>query len=148
MNTQIFGPTAAAAPSPSGTPGMDGFVINYQAQTGVPPTGINAVMHYYTMQQVPAISSLARQFAVCDCWHASAPCQTWPNRFFVHTGTANGYENNSPAHFPYEMPTIYERLDAVNPPLPNPQQLLGHASRTTTEIYVRSRKTVKEAPAK
>lgn len=30
----------------------------------------------------------------------------------------------------------------------NPQQLLGHASRTTTEKYIRSRKTVKEAPAK
>ena len=67
-------------------------------------------MHHYLPQQVPALSSLARAFAVSDQWHASAPNQTWPNRFFVHTGTARGYVNNSPAHFPYEMPTIFDRL--------------------------------------
>ena len=47
---------------------------------------------------------------VCDRWHASAPNQTWPNRFFVHTGTAAGYVNNSPVRFPYLMPTIFNRL--------------------------------------
>lgn len=59
------------------------------------------------------ITALARQFAVCDRWHASAPCQTWPNRFFVHAATANGYENNDPPHYPYEMPTIFNRLEAA-----------------------------------
>jgi phospholipase C len=68
-------------------------------------------MHYYTPQQVPVISLLAKQFAVCDQWFASAPCQTWPNRFFLHTGTAGGYQNNSPAHFPYLMNTVFNRLN-------------------------------------
>jgi len=68
-------------------------------------------MHYFTPEQVPVLSRLARQFAVSDRWHASAPCQTWPNRFFVHTGTAGGYENNSPPRFPYEMPTIFNRFE-------------------------------------
>jgi phospholipase C len=56
------------------------------------------------------ISQLARAFGVSDQWHASAPCQTWPNRFFAHTGTANGYVDNSPTHFPYEMETVFNRL--------------------------------------
>jgi phospholipase C len=111
INMQIFGvpdPSPVAAQSPD----MSGFVRNYQAQTDQPAAAYDpkAVMHYYTPLQVPVISQLAQQFAVCDRWHASAPCQTWPNRFFVHTATANGYENNSPPHFPYDMKTIFTTL--------------------------------------
>jgi phospholipase C len=65
---------------------------------------------------VPVISQLARQFAVCDQWHASAPNQTWPNRFFMHCSTANGYVDNAPSHFPYRMPTIFTRFDKIGQP--------------------------------
>ena len=41
---------------------------------------------------------------------ASAPCQTWPNRWFVHAATADGHENNDPPHFP-DVPTIFNRLE-------------------------------------
>lgn len=111
MNMQLYG--SAQAPTPGSVPGMGGFVKNYQAQTDSPAASHLAthVMHHYTVDQLPVLSTLARQFAVSDRWHASAPCQTWPNRFFLHTGTANGYENNSPTHFPYEMPTIFNRFD-------------------------------------
>src|SRR6516164_10313384 len=68
------------------------------------------VMHYFTPKQVPVISRLARQFAVCDRWFASAPCQTWPNRWFVHAATADGYENNRPIHLP-DVETIYNRFE-------------------------------------
>lgn len=114
INTQLFGNTVVPNPAPA--PTMSGFVKNYQSQTDQPPNAYvaNRVMHYYTPEQVPVLSRLARQFAVSDQWHAAAPCQTWPNRFFVHTGTANGYENNSPPHFPYEMPTIFNRFEDLN----------------------------------
>jgi phospholipase C len=56
------------------------------------------------------LSQLAKQFAVCDRWFASAPCQTWPNRWFVHAATADGHENNDPPHIP-DVPTIYNRLE-------------------------------------
>jgi phospholipase C len=113
INTQLFG--SPVVPNPA-MPTMGGFARNYTNQTppdGAPPASCDprSVMHYFTPEQVPVISRLARQFAVCDQWHASAPCQTWPNRFFVHTSTANGYENNAPTHFPYKMPTIYGRLE-------------------------------------
>lgn len=69
------------------------------------------IMHCYSPERVPVISQLARSFAISDMYHASAPNQTWPNRFFVHTSTANGYENNSPVHFPYTMKTIFTRFN-------------------------------------
>jgi phospholipase C len=68
-------------------------------------------MHCYDPKQVPVISTMARQFAVIDRWFASAPCQTWPNRFFLHTATAGGYEDNSPTHFPYLFNTIFNRMN-------------------------------------
>jgi phospholipase C len=104
MNTQIYGNAAAA-----GAASMNGFVRNYAAQ---PAPGLPAqIMHAFAPGDAPALHALADAYALCDAWHASAPCQTWPNRFFLHTGTANGYENNLPLHFPYEMPTIFKRLE-------------------------------------
>lgn len=111
INTQLFG--TPVVPNGALHPQMSGFVQNYQAQDTKGAGGYDpkAVMHHFIPEQVPVISKLATQFGVSDRWHASAPCQTWPNRFFVHTGTAAGYENNSPPHFPYTMKTIYDLLD-------------------------------------
>lgn len=103
INQQIFG---LENPAPSDRPLMNGFVNNYAQANGKPED----IMYYYSAEQVPVLSQLAQAYGVCDRWFASAPCQTWPNRFFLHTGTANGYENNSPAHFPYLMDTIFNRL--------------------------------------
>jgi len=56
---------------------------------------------------------------VCDHWFASVPGPTWPNRFFLHAGTARGFlvTPETPAQFvsqfwtsPYDMPTIFESL--------------------------------------
>src|SRR6516165_4951770 len=111
INTQLFG--SPTVPDPTPTPGMSGFVKNYLAQAVKAPGNYDAraVMHYFSPQQVPVISQLARQFAVCDRWFASAPWQTWPNRFFVHACTANGYENNDPPHFPYAMDTVFNQFE-------------------------------------
>jgi phospholipase C len=99
-----------------GAPTMNGFVDNYmrqKANAGDPPFDPRAVMHYFTPDEIPAMKALAEAFAVSDKWHASAPNQTWPNRFFAHTGTAAGYVNNSPTHFPYQMETVFNRLDSA-----------------------------------
>jgi phospholipase C len=97
-------------------PAMGGFVDNYMERPVTSPAPARnpaAVMHHFTPDLVPVISQLARAFGVSDRWHASAPCQTWPNRFFAHCGTANGYVNNAPSHFPYTAPTVFHRLSAV-----------------------------------
>ena len=111
INTQLFG--SPDTPRPGQQPTMDGFVTNYLAQRIQNPMqtyDAKSVMHYFTPDQVPVLSRLAKQFAVCDLWFASTPCQTWPNRWFVHAATADGHENNNPPHFP-DVPTIFNRLE-------------------------------------
>jgi phospholipase C len=114
ISEQIFGRGAA----PEGPATMTGFVDNYAAQppqNGTPDP--RDVMHYFLPDQVPVISRLAREFGVSDRWHASAPCETWPNRYFMHAGSGGGHVNNERGHFPYyrpplALPTIFRRLDA------------------------------------
>jgi phospholipase C len=43
-------------------------------------------MGYYTSKDVPVYDHLARQFCVCDAWHASIPGDTWPNRLYALAG--------------------------------------------------------------
>ena len=111
INMQLFGLDGKPGVEP---PTMNGFVNNYVRQTTEPSGSYlpESIMHYYTPEQLPVISMLAKEFAVCDSWFASAPCQTWPNRFFLHCATAEGYENNSPAHFPYLMETVFNRFSS------------------------------------
>jgi phospholipase C len=109
IHMQIHGMADRVSLNPG--PTMDGFVDNYMRQKPTGPSPDPAsVMHYFTPDELPVLSRLAREFAVSDRWHASAPSQTWPNRFFAHTGTANGYVNNAPTHFPYRMETVFNRL--------------------------------------
>jgi phospholipase C len=103
MNEQIFG---VRDPGSTATPNMSGFVANYMSKAGRDP---RAVMHGFTPKQVPVLSTLATSFGVSDRWHASAPNQTWPNRFFAHTATAGGYVNNEPLKL-HTMDTIFNRL--------------------------------------
>ncbi len=112
MNAQLFGFGGAAGLQ---VPPMSGFVDNYITRPKGGPRSPQAPMHYFTPDQVPMLSRLAEAFAVCDQWFASAPCQTWPNRFFLHTGTAGRYANNRMDR-PHEMPTIFTRFNAHGQP--------------------------------
>ena len=42
------------------------------------------------MEQLPALATLAKTFALCTRWHCSVPGATWPNRNFAHAGTSDG----------------------------------------------------------
>lgn len=106
MNAQLFGQGGVASDGP---PPMSGFVDDYMSQAPGTPDP-RAVMHYFTPEQVPVISALARAFGLSDQWHASAPCQTWPNRFFAHAGTCAGYVDNDHFPLPFKQPTIFRRL--------------------------------------
>ncbi|MBB2203264.1 alkaline phosphatase family protein [Gluconacetobacter tumulisoli] len=108
IHMQIHGLRPDGTVNPD-SPTMKGFVDNYMRLDLPKQPDPQAAMHYFTPIHVPVISQLARAFGVSDRWFASAPCQTWPNRFFVHTGTAGGYVNNTPAHI-YTMETVFNRL--------------------------------------
>lgn len=112
MNQQLFGGTGAPS---NDMPPMSGFVANYMAQkAGSPPRSPRSVMHFFTPEQLPVMTTLARAFGVSDQWYASAPCQTWPNRFFTHTGTCGGFTNNHNFHVPFDHPSIFGRMTQRN----------------------------------
>jgi phospholipase C len=60
-------------------------------------------------EQVPVLSTLALEFAVCDHWFASVPGETWPNRNYLHAATSNGEVNIETR--PYTDPTIFELIE-------------------------------------
>jgi phospholipase C len=101
ITQQLFGNGPA-----NGVPPMNGFTANYVRHGG----NARDIMHCFSPEELPALTQLAKSYAVSDMWFASAPCQTWPNRFFAHAGTANGYENNDNAGFPFPMQTIFNEL--------------------------------------
>lgn len=59
---------------------MDGFV----ASNG--PVAMNC----FAPGRLPALATLAAEFAVCDHWFSSLPGPTWPNRLFAHAATSGG----------------------------------------------------------
>lgn len=103
---QLFG---TASPLPTAHADMSGFLLDYTALAG--PTAAAQIMQSYSPQQVPVISELAKSFAVCDHWYASAPCETWPNRGFVHTGSSDGHINNDDYEL-YDLQTIFNVMAA------------------------------------
>ncbi|MGC8641518.1 MAG: alkaline phosphatase family protein [Isosphaeraceae bacterium] len=108
MTFQIFGTTN---PAPDQHATMLGFLVDYQKRGSTNPASI---METYSPGELPVLSGLARNYAVSDAWFASAPCETWPNRSFVHTGTSNGQVNNSVYDpFDYDIPTIFNVLEAA-----------------------------------
>jgi phospholipase C len=110
VNYQLFGPEA---PSQNPTWGNLGFVINYQTASGA-DTPVQ-IMEPFSSDQVPVISTLARNFAICDHWYCSVPTETWPNRSFVHAGTSNGnvINGNPPNPLKWNVDTIFNVLEAT-----------------------------------
>ncbi len=52
------------------------------------------IMKCFSAEQLPVLNALAREFAVCDGWHASMPGPTWPNRMFVHAASSGGLDHS------------------------------------------------------
>jgi hypothetical protein len=116
-------------PDRSGSyPGISnaGFVASYRGLAkvrGVEPNGRDpeSVMHCFDPKQVPVLTALAKEFAVCDRWFSSMPGPTWPNRFFLHAATSGGLDD-SPSSFQsasatlldgyrFQNGTIFDRLE-------------------------------------
>jgi phospholipase C len=115
INQQLFGPDGKRTQAP---PNMNGFASNYAGQPASKdgPFAPRNAMHFFNPNQVPVISQLARAFGVSDDWYASAPCQTWPNRFFTHTGTARGHVDNNTFLVPFPAESIFHRLQKAGKP--------------------------------
>lgn len=77
-----------------------GFVATAES-ADEPSSEPDHVMRGYDEAQVPVLTALAREFAVCDNWYPSVPGPTWPNRFFVHAATSGGNHTS-----PGKLPTV------------------------------------------
>jgi phospholipase C len=81
-----------------------GFVSIYAKSHPELPDG---AMRCFTPDQVPVLTALAQEFAVCDRWFCSMPGPTEPNRWFVHAGTAGLFD---------EGPSRKEYLESFSSP--------------------------------
>ena len=70
------------------------------------------IMGCHTPQTLPVLSALARGFAVCDHWYASAPTMTLPNRAFVCAGTSQGHMDDVTKKF--TVGSIFGALTTAN----------------------------------
>jgi phospholipase C len=96
---------------------MDGFATE-NAVTG-DPRGRRA-MGYYTQEDLPYYYDLYRKFAISDTYFSDVLDQTFPNRFYLLSGTSFGHIRNDfptpPGSDPltdYSQPSIFNRLDAA-----------------------------------
>jgi phospholipase C len=97
-----------------------GFVEDFARAYPLSPAQDRAeIMKYFADGQLPALHALAKNFAVCDRWFSSLPGPTWPNRFFVHSGTSLGRVSmpegilDANLHW-YDQTTLYDRLNEKN----------------------------------
>lgn len=85
---------------PTDKPDMSGFLWSYADRiakdTLTDPPDPALIMGCYTPEQLPVLSTLARNFAVFDHWHCAVPSQTYCNRAFFHASTSYGYVTNAP----------------------------------------------------
>ncbi len=136
VNTQLFGCVAPVSNRtattlfmsppynlPEGIPAplMEGFVYdyinNFENTVGRSPRfdEYKVVMECFAPQAVPVISTLAREFAVCDNWFCSVPSQTYTNRSFFHAASSSGLVLNAPYGdwlLANTAETIFERMQS------------------------------------
>ncbi|OOP64955.1 phosphoesterase [Arthrobacter sp. SRS-W-1-2016] len=114
-NEQLYG--TAAAPKAGMVPSMTGFVSNYAGAIKdnlakgwhvVPGTTEHMIMGCFTPEALPVLSAMAKGFAVCDAWFASAPTMTMPNRAFACAGTSQGNLDDKAKRF--TVPSIFGHL--------------------------------------
>jgi phospholipase C len=116
-NSQLFGSIHGPA-SPSDPPAMQGFVKDFAYTLGwetpdksyavVPGTVASDIMGCFAPETLPVLSALAKGYAVCDQWFASAPTETMPNRAFACSATSQGHMDDKTRTF--TSPSIFGLL--------------------------------------
>jgi phospholipase C len=100
----------------SGAPNR-GFVEDYGMSYQISDDEVlKEIMRYHQFGSLKALHQLAKEFTVCDHWHASVPGPTWTNRLFAMSGTSLGRVAMPEGYFPsdlhwYDQPTIFDRLN-------------------------------------
>jgi len=89
---------------------MNGFVVvSIEEAKGDVEVG-KKIMECFDPGKIPALTTLAQEFCLCDRWFSSVPGPTWLNRFYAHSATCDGMIVDTAKHG-YDMKTIYDTLD-------------------------------------
>jgi phospholipase C len=94
---QLSGPAAKYTPGGNYPPiENSGFLASYAGvcSKANQQRDVSEILKCYSVDQLPVLSALAQEFAVCDRWHASMPGPTWPNRMFVHAASSAGLDHS------------------------------------------------------
>jgi phospholipase C len=105
VNLQIFGNEAG---TDDGSPKMQGFIKAYFNKRQDVKHSRN-IMNCFKPNDLPVITTLGQQFAICDHWFSSLPGPTVPNRMFAHFGTTFGRVDNA-LKFNDNGASIYMRM--------------------------------------
>ena len=117
-NEQLFGKTEPPANVVVAEPVMDGFVssfavsLRYDLRCEPTSSELQQVMNCFDPVQLPVLSTLAKNFVLCDRWFADVPGPTMPNRAFVHAATSQGYTDNAGWKPKFTCKTLYDRINA------------------------------------
>ncbi len=103
VNEQIFSNSAG-----TGSPTMQGFVKAYEGKTKNVQSS-HRVMKCFGPGRLPNLSTLAKEYAVCDRWFASVPGPTLPNRAFSIGASSLGRVDMNPNYL--TLKTVFELLD-------------------------------------
>ena len=106
VNVQIFGNKNGNP----GSPPMQGFVKDYALVSNHVEQGAN-IMKCFTADTLPVLSTLARNYAVCDHWFSSVPGPTIPNRLFAHSASSAGSVTQDAVEAPAVVKTIFQVID-------------------------------------
>ena len=82
-----------------------GFAADYEK---VSPEHAEDVLKCFKPEHLPVLSTLAKEFAVCDHWYSSVPGETWPNRNYAHSANSDG--EVAIVFRTYHNKTIYEQM--------------------------------------
>jgi phospholipase C len=104
VNEQIFGNSQGTG----GGPFMQGFVKAYFNKTKNVAKSHN-VMRCFNPSRLPALTTLAQEFAICDHWFASVPGPTLPNRAFAFGATSLGRVDMNPNYL--ALKTVFQLLN-------------------------------------
>ena len=105
--------TQLAASAVTGNFAMNGFVEAYAKFTNTHPAQEPDPMAFFKSGKVPITNFLARNFAVCDRWHAPLPTSTQPNRTMAFCGSSHIFDTSSGPRLITTDDVLFDWLDAA-----------------------------------
>jgi phospholipase C len=124
-------PPGGAYPAIHNSGFVSDYALSHTTDEGNAPGNYGEIMKCFAPEQLPVLNALAKDFAVCDNWHASIPGPTWPNRLFAFAASSAGLDHSPTSA---EMLT-WETIDGIDFKNGTIFDALGHKSANGWRIY-------------